>query len=151
MKENMIIKYLITLALLVGSSFVIAGPGDGTLPVIRSVQVKFIDGNFNSLPGCVNISVNRSLALGERFTKVLSFRKIDLKQQIVLENKAGSLNLKVVSKSILSLNKLSGLKKKVSRNEHLNELKLNTGQVTQIIQINDHSMQFESFENCIAR
>ncbi len=88
---------LISLIILVSFSSAYAEPGDGTLPVIRSVEIEFIDGNLSRLPTTVVIDLNVVLKKNQFIRKKIKFPSIHIVQVLKLSNIDGKLQICISS------------------------------------------------------
>jgi hypothetical protein len=130
-------KLIFCLIVFITSTLSFAGPGgDGTLPVIRSVEVSFIDGNIPRLPSTMNIDVNVLLQKNEHIIKKLKVKKLDLDQQIKLSNVEGELKVDVKSMSSTNAVAFKSVLQAVNSHELFNELLMGGNTLTQSIKVN---------------
>lgn len=131
-------KKLILLTFILLSSVVFAGPGgDGTLPVIRSVEVSFVDGNLPRLPDTINLELNVLLKKNEEVIKKIDLKQLALKQNLKLKNINGELKIEVASKAQTTQDIIKSLLQQVESNIHFNELLLpDQSKLTQSIKVN---------------
>lgn len=134
-------KKISMMIILLFSQVVYATGGDGTLPVIRSINIEFEAGQLQQqlkLPDCVNIK----LAPTETKNKKSLAKKIDIHnssmiQTITLKKKRGIVYLKVDSK-LRNNQKLYSLTKGLSESEFMNEVSVSNSILIQSIQLNGH-------------
>ena len=112
------------------------GGGDGTLPVIKSINVKFINGSLVTLPKDITIKVDIALKLMESVTKELEVLAINLEQKITLKNIDGALDIKVKSNKLINTEiPFQQMQKQIRSNELYNEVDLLSGLISQQVTV----------------
>ena len=133
-------KTTMMIILLILSQLTIAGPGDGTLPAIRAINIDFQEGQLQRdlrLPNCVNLGIKPSdlKAGGKEISKVLEFNSSHIKQEIKIRKNRGVMDLSVSTKD--SHNRALGSSLiSVSESEFHNSVQVSQGEIQQRIQIN---------------
>lgn len=135
-KISMIILFLL-------STLSWAGPGDGTLPVIRHINIDFQEGQLQRdlrLPNCVNLGIKPSdiQAGGSQITATLQLDSSRIVQEINIRKNRGVIDLTVSTKNARA-QVLDSTLISVSESEFHNSVKLNSGELQQRLQINTTS------------
>lgn len=136
---KVVVMKTISMIIFLFSQLAFGGGGDGTLPVIRSINIEFQAGQLQhqlNLPDCVNMKLAPSESKNKKYLK----KKVDIKnaslvQTITLQKQSGVLGLKVDSK--LRNNKLLDSQTKgLSESEFMNEVSMSNSTLIQSIQLN---------------
>ena len=131
-------KYLLLMTLIF-SQFVYANGGDGTLPVIRTINVEFDRGNLRQmlkLPKCVNMQVKHSDIKAGKLTKKLNLKNVQLKQRIVVRKRQGITDVTVAS-SLGNTRQLQSNVRGLSETQFLNEIEVEESTLIQAINLNE--------------
>jgi hypothetical protein len=113
--------------------------GDGTLPVLESVKIDFLDsgpGLNMALPDCVVFKINRPIRNREGVTKKIRLKKANLEQTVNLSNRNGRIDVQLKSKDISNQRPIKSIRRDLNQTEFMNEINLNNETVIQHIQIN---------------
>ncbi|MAZ50066.1 MAG: hypothetical protein CME65_16000 [Halobacteriovoraceae bacterium] len=135
-KISMILLFILT-------STVYAAPGDGTLPVIRHINIDFQEGQLQRdlrLPNCINLGIKPSdiQAGGSQINATLQLDSSRIVQEISIRKNRGVIDLSVSTKNSRS-QILDSTLISVSESEFHNSVKVNAGEIQQTIQINGTS------------
>ena len=117
--------------------------GDGTLPLIRNVQIDFLQDTAGlgiKLPNCLNVKINKKLRKGNPLTKKVKLKEANLLQTLKLENIGQDIKIGVESKSLNSGQMLPSLGKPLNPQELLNEINLGDGMILQKLEMNTGSL-----------
>jgi hypothetical protein len=120
--------------------------GDGTLPVIRSIEVEFLERGHelqNSLPKCMNIVINK--AVKDSVEKSILLKKANLEQIVLVNNNQGDLSVVIKARTISDRVLLQMRRQDLNQSEFLNDFRLQDNQLRQYIQINPDQLN----SNCI--
>lgn len=121
--------------------------GDGTLPVIRSLEINFINngpGTDMGIPECLRLNINKEIKKDNSITKVFKLKLANLGQEIKLSNLNGDLDVIVKSVKLNTKKSLPSLKKDLNEFEFMNEFKLNETTLIQHIRVNPDQLS----KNC---
>lgn len=113
--------------------------GDGTLPVIRDIQIDFLDngpGRNIQLPKCVVVNINTKLKNQDSLTKKISLKKANLKQTIKVANRNGDIVVRLNSHLLNNNIPVRSIRRDLNSFEFMNELNLMDQTLVQHIQIN---------------
>lgn len=131
--KTLILLTLLFTQTIFAQTFNTAKPGDGTLPVLRSLRVRFVDGELFKLPEQRNIVINKQLSPGSVIKKQALFG--DLVQNFTITTGLNQMT-KVDVKSHMQ-NVLVGSKMITAGElEALNEIFSNQGKIVQEIELN---------------
>jgi hypothetical protein len=131
--KTLILLTLLFTQTIFAQSFNTAKPGDGTLPVLRSIRVRFVDGDLFKLPQQRNIVINQKLVPGNAIKKSAHFG--DLVQHFTISTNHNQMT-KVDVRSQLE-NVLVGSKMITAGElEALNEIFSKQGKIVQEIELN---------------
>lgn len=118
---------------LFAQTFNTAKPGDGTLPVLRSIRVRFVDSSLFKLPQQRNIVINKKLIPGRTIKKNAHFG--DLVQHFTIttnHNQMTKVDVKSQLKDVLVSSKMIA----AGKLEGLNEIFSNQGKIIQELELN---------------
>lgn len=118
---------------LFAQTFNTAKPGDGTLPVLRSIRVRFVDSSLFKLPQQRNIVINKKLIPGNTIKKIAHFG--DLVQHFTIttnHNQMSNVDVKSQLKDVLVSSKMIT----AGNLEALNEIFSNQGKIIQELELN---------------
>jgi hypothetical protein len=139
-------RFLLIMTFLTLSSLSFAQSGDGTLPVIKKINVSFEDAQSFKLPKCAVINVNKQLKPGSKIEKVVSFDRASLKQKYTIKS-SGSGTLPVISvKSFINGRRVNNLLTNMG-SMHYNEISTSSGRIFQNVSLSN----FESSPNGCVR
>ncbi len=115
--------------------------GDGTLPVIHSVQVEFLERGHELqelLPECLGIKLNKSVK--SAIEKSFKLKKANLEQRLEVRNINGDLEVSLSGQTISERVRLQMRRQDLNQNEFLNEFNHMDNHLIQHIQINPQSL-----------
>lgn len=129
-------RFLLIMTLLTLSSLSFAQSGDGTLPVIRKLNVSFEDAGQFKLPKCAVIDINKQLKPGSKIEKVVNFDRAALKQKYTIKS-SGSGTLPVISvKSFINGKPAKNLLTNMG-SMHYNEISTHGGRIFQNVSLSN--------------
>lgn len=133
------LKYIFTISIIFHTLSLYA-IGDGTLPVIRSIQIDNIDipTQLRNLPDCIELNINKTINNNSFIDSTYIDTKSGLVQKLILANKNGTLELNVQLKLKDQLkNRIST--KQIGQNEFIVNADLDNSSLRQRLILNDTS------------
>ncbi len=124
--------------------------GDGTLPVIRNVQIDFLNsgpGLNQGLPSCIRVNFNSRLKQNSTVSKKIRLKNANLIQTINLTNQNGDVKINLKSKHLKTKLPLNSIRRDLNHSEFMNELNINNETLVQHIQLNAGS----TGANCLSK
>lgn len=137
------------LLLILCVSFNVSFAGDGTLPVVRNVQIEFLNSGQGlniGLPDCVRVDFNSSLKRNKSISKKIKLKNVNLVQILNLKNN-GDLIVNLDSAKLKSNTPLNSIRKDLNQSEFMNELSFNDQIILQHISLNSR----DSGKYCLKR
>lgn len=132
---------LLTLLCLVST----AQAGDGTLPVIRSINIEFDQGSLRNqllLPKCVNIKIGNMAPKTKVLNKKFQLKKSQMEQKIKIQKINGLIDIKIETK-LLNRPVQSSLLN-LSESQFQNQLEIAHETLIQNIQLNTNGIGCQS-------
>jgi hypothetical protein len=132
---------LLTLLCLVST----AQAGDGTLPVIRSINIEFDQGSLRNqllLPKCVNIKIENMVPKTKVLNKQFQLKKAKMEQKIKIRKLNGLIDIKIETK-LLNRPVQSSLLN-LSESQFQNQLEIAHDTLIQNIQLNTNGIGCQS-------
>jgi hypothetical protein len=135
MKKKLVLLLLTLSSLSFAQTFHTAGAGDGTLPVLRSVRVRFLDGPLFNLPTSRTLVINKKLVPGTTIVKEAFFIAARIMQRFSISTDSNFLTtvkIKTKSENVVLKNTIVN----AGQLEALNQIDSNAGTIVQKIELN---------------
>lgn len=131
--KNMILTFFLFFIVFLDNSYA-QNPGDGTLPVLRSIKLRFIDGDLVKLPVSINLAVHEVLIINRPIIKYVEISSVGFKQTLnIIKKTSGIIELK--SDDFLHNKSINSEMFALNEFEFVNEIDVNQNRIIQEIRL----------------